>query len=550
MSSSASALGPFRLPVFRNIWLASLCSNFGALIQSVGAAWLMLEMTRQADMVAMVQVSTALPVVLFALLGGAIADNLDRRRVLLAAQGFMLAASVALALCAWQGVLTPWLLLGFTFLIGCGGAFNAPAWQASVQDMVPRDQLPSAVALNSMGFNLARSTGPALGGAVVAAAGAAAAFAVNALSYLALIAVLWRWRPVVAPRLLPREPLPSAMAAGVRYVTLSPAIRSVLLRSAAFGLGAGAVLALLPLIAARLVGGGALDYGLLLGAFGVGAVLAALASAELRERLSTESMVRVASVGFALALVLAASSGNFALTALAMLVAGAGWVLALSTFNVAVQLAAPRWVVARSLSLYQMAAFGGLAVGSALWGGVGERLGLPAALYGAAATLLVSVLLGGWLRLEQSGQRDLDPLRQFNEPDTLVPVDSRTGPVVVTVEWIIEEADIIPFLHAMSERRRIRRRDGAHQWALLRDLNDPRLWIERFKTATWMDYLRHANRLTRDDAQVPERLRALHRGEGPPRVRRMIERQTTRLPSALPGQRELDDHAGDPGRHL
>ncbi len=292
MQTSASALSPLRLPVFRNVWLASLVSNFGSLIQSVGAAWLMLEMTRQASMVALVQTSVALPVVLFSLLGGAIADSLDRRRVMLCAQAFMLLVSIALAVCAWLGVLTPWLLLMFTFLIGCGGSFNAPAWQASVQDMVPRTQVPAAVALNSMGFNLARSTGPAIGGAIVASAGAAAAFFVNVFSYVALITVLWRWHPIREPRLLPRERLLSAMAAGMRYGMLSPSIRTVLLRSVVFGIGAGGILALLPLIASRLVNGGALVYGLLLGACGVGAVVAALGSAKLRERLSIASVER------------------------------------------------------------------------------------------------------------------------------------------------------------------------------------------------------------------------------------------------------------------
>jgi MFS family permease len=550
MSPPLSALSPLQIPVFRRVWLASLMSNFGGLIQSVGAAWLMLEMTRQADQVALVQVSTALPVVLFSLLGGAIADSWDRRRVMLGAQGFMLLASLGLAVCAWQGVLTPWLLLGFTFLIGCGSSFNAPAWQASVQDMVPRPQLPAAVALNSMGFNLARSTGPAIGGAIVAAAGAAAAFAVNAFSYVGVILVLWRWRPTVVPRLLPRERLGSAMAAGLRYVTLSPSIRTVLLRSAVFGTGAGAVLALLPTIAARLVKGGALDYGLLLGAFGVGAVLAAFGSAELRRRLSTESLVRLASLGFALALVLAATSGLFALTALALFGAGAGWVLALSNFNVAVQLSAPRWVVARALSLYQMAAFGGLAGGSWLWGHVAESRGVDVALLGAAVVLVASAALGWLLPLEQTADRNLDPLRQYREPATAVPVESRTGPVIVSIEWIIDEADIVAFLNAMAERRRIRRRDGAHQWALLRDLHDPRVWIERYKTATWLDYLRHNSRITQDDADIPERLRALHRGEGPPTVRRMIERPTSRLPWISGESRDSEAPEGDPTRGI
>ena len=213
MHAPVSALSPFQLPVFRRVWIASVGSNFGSLIQSVGAAWLMLELTHRADLVALVQTSTALPVVMFALLGGAMADNLDRRRVMLAAQLLMLATSVALAFCAWMGWLSPWLLLAFTFLLGCGGSLNAPAWQASVQDMVPRSHVPAAVALNSMGFNIARSTGPALGGAIVATAGAAAAFAINAISYLGLITVLWRWHPDREPRLLPRERLGSAMAA-------------------------------------------------------------------------------------------------------------------------------------------------------------------------------------------------------------------------------------------------------------------------------------------------------------------------------------------------
>lgn len=550
MEPPISALAPFHVPVFRNVWLASLFSNFGSLIQSVGAAWLMLEMTNQADMVALVQTSVALPVVLFSLLGGAIADSHDRRRVMLLAQTFMLLVSVTLAVFAWQGVLTPLLLLAFTFLIGCGGSFHAPAWQASVQDMVPRRQLSAAVTLNSMGFNIARSTGPAIGGVIVAASGAAAAFAVNALSYLALISVLWRWRPTYEPRLLPREQLGSAMVAGLRYVMLSPAVRTVLLRSVVFGLGAGAVLALLPLIAARLVSGGAVVYGLLLGAFGIGAVAAALGSSKLRQRLSNEAIVRWASAGSALALVGAAFSSTFLATALAMFGAGAGWVLALSTFNVTVQLSAPRWVVARALSMYQMAAFGGLAGGSWLWGWVAKTQGVDAALLAAAVALTASAAVGWLLPLDASAERNLDPLRQYREPETAVPVEPRTGPVIVTIEWIIDAQDIVAFLNAMAERRRIRRRDGAHKWALLRDLHEPRVWIERYKTATWLDYLRHTTRITQDDAVVPERLRALHRGDGPPRVRRMIERQTTRMPSAAGSPGDLDEIVTDPTRTL
>jgi MFS family permease len=539
-----SALSPFAHPVFRDVWIANAASSLGGLVQSVGAAWLMLSLAGSADMVALVQASTSLPVMLLALVAGATADNFDRRRVMLAAQVFMFVASIALAACAWLGWLTPWLLLLFTFLIGCGAAFNAPAWQASVGDMVPRRELASAVALNSMGFNIARSVGPALGGAIVAAAGAAAAFAVNAASYLGLIAVLARWRPDTAPPRLPREPLRTAIGAGVRYVMLSPALLTLMFRAAVFGLGASSLLALMPLVALHLVGGGPLTYGLLLGAFGAGAVLAGLGSARARRTVSTEALVRWSCVAFATSLAAVALSANLYATMASLLLGGASWVLALSTFNVGVQLAAPRWVVARALSLYQMAAFGGIAVGSWTWGTVAERGALHHALLGAAVVLVACAALGLRWRLAQSEAINLEPLRQWTEPHTVVPVDARTGPVVVTIEYRIRESDLLDFLAAMSDRQRIRRRDGARQWALLRDLSDPEVWIERYKTPTWADYVRLNHRITQNDAYVPARLRALHQGEEPPRVRRMIERQTSAPSTAQLPTPEVDAAQG------
>ncbi len=534
-----TALSPLRYPVFRGVWTASLLSNLGGLIQAVGAAWLMLSIAPSADMVALVQASVALPIVLLSVIAGAAADNLDRRKVMLGAQLFMLAVSVALAACAWSGLITPWLLLLFTFMIGCGMAFNAPAWQASVGDMVPRPELPGAVALNSMGFNIARSAGPAIGGAIVAAAGVAAAFAVNAASYVALIVVLTRWRPPPNPQPLPRETLGIAVAAGIRYVAMSPAIRTVLARSAVFCIGASAVLALMPLVAKFRVDGGPLTYGLLLGAFGVGAVAGAVANARLRRAWSTESIVRWASLGFAVAAAVAGLSTQLLATMAVLLLAGAGWMLALATFNVSVQLSAPRWVVARALSLYQVAAFGGIAAGSWLWGEAAAAVGVSVALLASSAVMLACAAFGLWLPLAPDEELNLDLLRRWKEPSTVVPVEPRTGPVVVTIEYVIRQDDIGEFLAAMAERRRIRRRDGARNWRLLRDLADPCLWIERYETPTWLDYVRHNSRMTHHDAVIPERLRALHRGSHAPRVRRMIERQTT------PGQAERAHGAHD-----
>ena len=521
----ASALSPLRYPVFRGVWAASTLSNLGVLIQSVGASWLMIALAPSADMVALVLASVYLPITLLALVAGAVADNLDRRKVMLAAQGFMLIVSATLAACAWSGLITPWLLLFFTFLMGCGSAFNGPAWQASVGDMVPRAELPGAVALNSMGFNLARSVGPAIGGAIVAAAGAAAAFAVSAVSNIALIAVLLRWRPPVNPQTLPRETLGIAVAAGLRFVAGSPAIRTVLVRSAVFCIAAGALMALMPLIAKNLIGGGPLTYGLLLGAFGVGAVAGAIGNARLREALSTEAIVRWASVAFAVASAIAGVSTHLWVTMAVLLVAGACWLLALATFNVAVQMSAPRWVVARALSIYQMAAFGGLSAGSWLWGEVAESRNVTLALLAASIVLLGGAALGRWLPVAQTRELNLDLLHQWKEPSTVVPVDARTGPVVITISYVIRETDVDPFMAAMVERRRVRRRDGARSWRLLRDLADPEVWIERYETPTWLDYVRHNSRMTHNDAAIAERIHALHRGRDGPSVQRMIERQ-------------------------
>ena len=545
-----TALSPLAIPMYRKVWSASMASNLGGVIQSVGAAWMMVSLAQSADMVALVQASTALPIMLFSLVAGAMADNLDRRRVMLAAQGFMLLASATLALFAWTGQLTPWLLLLFTFLIGCGGAFNAPAWQASVGDMVPRAQLPGAVTLNSIGFNLARSFGPALGGLIVEGLGAAATFALNALSYIPLIVVLRRWRPEPEERLLPSETLGHAMAAGVRYVALSPAIRSVLLRATVFGFGASSVMALMPLVARDLLAGGPFAFGLLLGAFGAGAIGGALAAARLRTLTTTENIVRGACVGFALTAAMTAMSSQLAATMAVMVLGGASWVLALSNFNVAVQLSAPRWVVARALALYQMAAFGGIAVGSWIWGAVAEFQGVGVALVAASIFLLACAAMGFWVRLAQTEDLNLAPLRRWEAPSTAVPVEPRTGPVVVTIEWLIREEDILEFLKAMAERRRIRRRDGALNWALLRDLSDPNVWIERYKLPTWLDYIRLNNRVTQHDAVIPERLRSLHLGPDEPRVRRMIERQTSSLPAAPPpGTVDSVETPADHGTH-
>ncbi|HEX7876887.1 MAG TPA: MFS transporter [Sphingobium sp.] len=548
-ADSPPASSPFTIPIFRAVWFASLASNFGGLIQSVGAAWLMTSLSASPQLIALVPASTTLPIMLLSLWAGAVADNMDRRLVMLACQIFMLVISAVLAASAWAGLLTPWTLLAFTFLIGCATAINGPAWQASVGDMVPRSALPSAVSLNSMGFNLARSVGPALGGVIVAAAGAAAAFLTNAISYVGLAVVLARWRPEKHPKLLPRERLAVAMGAGLRYVAMSPKIQLVLLRGAAFGIGASAVSALMPLVARDVLGGSALTFGTLSGAFGVGAVMGALSTGRLRRRFRIETIVRGATIALGAGTAITASTGWLAIALIGFLLCGAGWVIALSTFNVSVQMSAPRWVLARAVAMYQMTAFGGMAIGAWLFGLLAEHHGAVAALYMAAVAQVAAALIGYFRPLHQTGDDNLDLQNLWREPRTAVAIEPRSGPVVVTIEYRIAAGSIVPFLAAMSERRRIRLRDGAHGWSLLRDLGDPELWLERYHVSTWLDYVRHNSRRTVADRVNSDAIVQLHIGPQPPVVHRMLERQTGSLPvGRSPDAHEIGDPMTDPIR--
>jgi MFS family permease len=330
---------------------------------------------------------------------------------------------------------------------------------------------------------------------------------------------------------------------------MSPAVSHVISRSLVFGLGASALPSLMPLIARDVMAGGPLTYGTLLGGFGIGAVAGALAGGRVRRSLRSEAIVRLSCPVLGVAAFFVGVSSWLPVSVALLFACGAAWVLALSTFTVTVQLNSPRWVVARALSLYQMSAFGGMAAGSWIWGLIAEGEGIPAALGGAALVLFVCGLIGLRLPLAESRQADLSPLRQWAAPETAVPVEARSGPVVITIEYRIAPEDRREFLGAMAERRRIRRRDGARHWHLLRDLADPEIWIERFHLPTWTDYIRHNNRITHDDAPAHDRVRALHRGAEPPKVRRMVERQTGSLPvGRTPGPRELADPLTDASR--
>ena len=526
MAARASLLDVFRNRTFRALWTAALVSNLGGLIQGVGASWAMTSLTTSHALVALVQAGTTLPIMLFALPAGALADSFPRRRIMLTAQLFMLVVSVLLTVVAFVGGLGPYTLLAFTFLIGCGQALNNPSWQASMGDIIGKEDLSKAVLVNSMGFNMMRSVGPAIGGAIVAAAGAAMAFAANAVSYVFLVAALIRWHPETAPNALPREQFGRAIGAGLRYVSMSPHLIRVMGRGFLFGIAAVSILALLPLVARDMLKVGALGYGVMLGAFGVGAILGAFSNSRIRARFSNEKVVRGAFAGFAFATFVLGQSTSFALNLVVLLVAGAAWVLALSLFNVTVQLTTPRWVVGRALALYQTATFGGMAAGSWIWGAVAQGWGIPVALTGTSVVLVLGLLAGFRWPLDEMGGLDLDPLGRFAEPPLRLNIRPQSGPIMVMVDYEIAQEDVPAFLRVMTLRRRIRRRDGAQQWALLRDLENPDIWTETYHVPTWTDYVRHNQRRTKADAENYEQLVALHRGPNKPHVHRMIERQT------------------------
>jgi predicted MFS family arabinose efflux permease len=519
-----SIAAPLRHAVFRRIWLASLVSNLGILIQGVGAAWAMTQMTTSADKVALVQTALMLPIMLIAMPAGAIADMHDRRVVAMVSLAIALVGATVLTVLAWLGLVTPNILLALCFVVGSGMALFGPAWQASVSEQVPAETLPAAVALNGISYNIARSFGPAIGGIVVATAGAVAAFAVNAVLYLPLMVVLFLWNRTHEPSRLPRERLNRAIVSGVRYIANSPSIRIVLIRTLVTGLIGGSVSALMPLVARDLLHGGAQTYGIMLGAFGMGAVFGALNISEVRRRMSGEAAVRACTISLAGAIAAVALSNSAILTAIALVLAGAVWMLAVALFNIGVQLSAPRWVAGRSLAAFQASIAGGIAIGSWGWGHLTDIAGVEIALLVSAGLMLLSPLLGIWLRMPPVGARNEPPAEALADPEVRLSLTGRSGPLVVEIEYRVAQDSARAFHNVMQEVQLSRQRNGAYGWSIARDIADPELWTERYHCPTWLDYLRQRSRATQSERALHQRAIDFHLGPEPIRVRRMLER--------------------------
>ena len=523
-TAQGGAFAPLGEPVFRRIWTASLLSNFGQLILGVGAAWEMVRLTNSPSMVALVQTALMLPLMLVAVPAGAVADMFDRRKIAMTGLGFAMAAAATLTALAWAGLTSPWMLLGFCSLIGAGVALYSPAWQASIGEQVEPVHLPAAVALGTISYNVARSFGPALGGLVVLAFGARAAFAINAVCYLPLFLAFVLWNRRHVPSRLPPERIDRAILAGMRYCRHSGAIRAVLARAFLFGLAGATASALAPLIARDMLGGDASVYGILLGASGVGAVGGALMIGHIQARFDNETATRLLTAISSLALMIVGFSRWLPLTCLGLLIAGAANILMIALLNISVQLAAPRWVTARALSLYSSALTGGIAIGSVVWGLVASHWSVSTAVVASGIAMVTMSLVGRLLPLPEPVPAGAELVPIGHEPEIALALTMRSGPVIVEIDYRVDPDRARPFYDAMLGLQRTRLRNGGFNWSLARDIADPALWTERYLSPTWGDYLRVRDRFTQADFDAQALADAFMMPGEIKHVRRRLER--------------------------
>jgi MFS family permease len=516
------AWSPLRLGLFRALWLAALVSNVGTWMQNVAAVWYMTSLTSSPLMVALVQAATSLPVFLVGLPAGAVADIFDRRRLLLWTQGWMLLIAGVLAALTVAGSMTAWLLLALTFALGFGMAMNAPSWQAITPEVVPRPDLARAIALNALTVNIGRAVGPALGGVLVAASGPSLVFALNALSFLGVLAVVYRWRRPRSGSVLPAERVFGATRAGLRYARHAPPLAAVLVRAGLFMLCASAFWALLPVIARAELGANAVGYGVLLGCVGLGATGGAALLPRLRQRLSLDGLTGFATVVFAVVCLLTAwwrwLPGLWGV----MVIGGLAWIAMMASLNTAAQTTVPSWVRARSLGIYLVVFQGGLGLGSVLWGALAERTGTPTALAMSGAALVLGLAAIPRWRLAAATTLDLTPAAHWPEPHVAVMPEADAGPVHVQVEYRIDPGQAAAFAGAVHELGDVRRRDGAIAWTLYRDPANAGRYVEVFVVESWVEHLRQHERVTEADRAIEERVRSFHRGDTPPAVTHLI----------------------------
>jgi MFS family permease/quinol monooxygenase YgiN len=517
-----SAWSPLRISVFRALWIASVVSNIGTWMQDVGESWLMTSLTLSPLLVALVETAGSLPVVLAALPAGALADIVDRRRLLLFMQAWMGIVAIAMGAVALLGLMTPGRLLSLTFLLGIGSAVSSPAWQAITPELVPAEDLPAALSLSGVAINIARAIGPAVGGLIVAASGPWAVFLLNAGSFLAVFFVVYRWQPAARSSKLPPEEIISAMRAGTRYLRHSPQLQTVMVRCGAFIICASALWAMLPQQTRRGLGLSSFAYGVLLGCLGFGAISGAWLLPRIRDRIAMNKLVAAGTALFALATIALAYVHSFALLALALVIGGIAWISVLSALNISAQTATPSWVRARVMAIYLLVFTGGLAAGSALWGFIAGRAGISNALVFSAAGLVIGLPVTWRYRLVGKKSLSLTPSLHWPEPVVVIDTNANEGPAITSVEYKIDPKSAEEFLEAMKEMKRIRLRDGAIRWNVLRDSADPQRYLEIWVTESWGEHLRQHERITAEDRKAEERVQAFHIGARPLRTTHLI----------------------------
>jgi MFS family permease len=502
-----SPWSPFRHATFAVVWSATLVSNIGGWMYSSASAWLMTSLDADPLMVSLVQVAATLPMVLFALPAGALADIVDKRRFLIRAETFIAVVSTLFAVLVWLHVVSPVSLLLCTFLIESGSAVGAPAWQSVVPALVPKAELPAAIAMNSAGVNVSRAVGPALGGALTVAFGIAAPFWVNAVSNFGVIGALMRWRsaPHQGPQ-LPAERFVSALRTGLRHSRNNRQLRAALIRAVGFFFFASSFWALLPLVARDRLGGGATLYGILLGTIGAASVAGVFALPWLKATLGPNRIVAAGSVGTALALTLYGIARNPATAFAASALAGVCWIAVLSNLNISAQLALPEWVRGRGLAIYVTVFFAALTAGSLVWGEVARLGGVPVAFFLAASGSLLAIPATWRWKLHTGAGADLTPSMHWPTPVLSHHVESDAGPVLVTVEYRVGDANREAFLCALDQLSHERGRDGAYAWGLFEDTGVPGRFLETFLVESWMEHLRQHKRVTNADRALQDRI--------------------------------------------
>ena len=520
-TSETSGFAPFRQPVFAVLWAATVLGNTGSFMRDVASSWLVTDLSNAPAAVAMVQAAGTLPIFLLAIPAGVMSDILDRRKFLIVIQLLLASVSASLMILSYSGLLTVSSLVALTFVGGIGAALMGPTWQAIVPELVPRQDLKSAVALNSLGINIARSIGPAAGGLILAALGAAVTYSADVISYAFVIAALIWWRRAPDADDALSEHFFGAFRAGLRYARASRELHIVLLRAAIFFAFSSAVWALLPLVARNLLAGDAGFYGILLGAVGAGAIAGALLLPRLRSRLDADGLLLASALATAIVMGVLSIAPPRGLAIMVLLVLGAAWIIALTTLNGAAQAILPNWVRGRALAVYLTVFNGAMALGSLGWGAVAEAVGVPNTLVIGALGLAVVALVLHRIKLPV-GEADLVASNHWPEPLIADPIEHDRGPVLILIEYAVRKNDRTAFLQALAELSEERRRDGAYSWGVTEDSADPEKIVEWFMVESWAEHLRQHKRVSKADADLQQETIKFHIGPDGPIVRHFL----------------------------